>query len=512
MRLVILLIPAIAFALPPQRPEQTPPPAAQVNLNIVALDAKGQSVTDLTSADLRLWDDGKPQVIGSFRPRESYPTASVGFLPRQYSNRSGAISHATVILFDLMNMHFEDRGYVFNQLLHSLQQFEADDNLYLYLITANGTLYPVHSLPGSEGAAAEDVGPWTRDIQAKLTEAMKVTLARRPVDLAFNIDARVRTTFATLSMVAARLAAVPGRKNIVWLTHGVPISLSPAKTLNGDWVDYTPYVRQLSNTLDRADVSIYTVQMSPPGFDDNGSSDVAPAAAAPGRGSIGNDPMAGMGSEQTLDEFAKLTGGRAYMNNNIAGAIKQAVNDVKRSYLLSYAPPPENWDGKYHKIRITSTRKGVRLQARQGYFAFADQAASAKQAADSIDAAIQSPFDAAEIGLRATSTPLTTDPPGLHLEVRIDLAGVQLTQAGDTFAGQLATRFVEYQDDGAIRQSKPESLSLHFTREQRDAALKEGYALTEDLAVPAHVEKIRVIVFDAASTAIGSLTLPAGGK
>ncbi|SPF35000.1 hypothetical protein SBA4_1600021 [Candidatus Sulfopaludibacter sp. SbA4] len=215
-----------------------------------------------------------------------------------------------------------------------------------------------------------------------------------------------------------------------------------------------------------------------------------------------------MGSEETLDEFANLTGGRAYRNNDIAGAIKQAINDVKQSYVLTYAPPPGNWDGKYHKVRITCTRKGVRVQARQGYLAVAEKAASGKQADDAIEAAMLSSLDAAEIGLRGTATPLPGDPPALRVVVRIDLGDVRLTPDGDAFTGQLETRFIEYLDDGSMRQTKPASLNLHLTREQRDAAMNDGYSVTEDLAVSSHLEQIRAIVFDIGSAAIGSLSVP----
>jgi hypothetical protein len=141
------------------------------------------------------------------------------------------VPHATLILFDQLNMQFSDRGYVSNAITHALEQFESGDNLYLYLITVNGELYPVHALPGSEGDTAAKDGAWTHNIQTTLSAALRATLGQRPIEL--DIDSRVRSTFATLSVVASRLAGIPGRKTIVWLTHGVPISLSPARTLNG---------------------------------------------------------------------------------------------------------------------------------------------------------------------------------------------------------------------------------------------------------------------------------------
>jgi len=100
-----------------------------------------------------------------------------------HSNRSAAaISHATVIVFDMLNMRLEDRGFVITQTVHTLQPFESSDNLFLYLLGVDGGLYPVHRLPGTEGDTARDVA-WPSDIQSKLMEAMQVSSRQRPLDL-----------------------------------------------------------------------------------------------------------------------------------------------------------------------------------------------------------------------------------------------------------------------------------------------------------------------------------------
>jgi len=490
----------MAFALPPQRPEQPAPVASQVNLNVVAMDAKGQPVSDLTADELRIWDNGKEQKIASFRRREVRATSAASLGPRQYSNRPPGMSpHATVILFDQLNTHFADRGYVMNRLTHVLGEYEKSSNLYLYLLTEAGSLYAVRGLPTSETPAP----PWPEDIQGVLNAAVRATLTHRTIDLEVDIDARVRTTLTSLSMMAARLAAVPGRKNIVWLTHGIPISLGPNRTVDGEVIDYTPWVRELSNTLDRADVSIYAVQQSPPG------SITTDAGASTRGGAADATAPTGMGSEETLQEFARLTGGRAYENNDIAGAIKQAVNDAQESYLISYVPPAENWDGKFHKIRITCARKGVKLQARQGYFAFADQAASPRQEADAVNAAIRSPFDAAEIGLRATARMQQNgDKPAVAATIRIELGDIHLDQSGQTYTGRLSARFVAYRNDGSILQTKPTPMELRLTAEQHDSMMKRGFELNQGVDLDPKVEKLRFIVFDEVSSAIGSITIP----
>jgi hypothetical protein len=303
----------------------------------------------------------------------------------------------------------------------------------------------------------------------------------------------VHTTIDALAMIAAGLTAAPGRQSIVWISQGVPIALSPTHILTHESVDFSPFVYHLSDMLDHADVSIYGVQPSPP--------TTAPRSGA-------SIPY-GLDSEETLALFARLTGGRSY-ESNVAAAIKQAMhNATEQSYLVVYTPPPANWDGKYHKIGITCTRKGVRLETRQGYFAFADPAEFHQQQAEFVlEAVTMSPLDAAGIGLNATAEPLAGIPAVRRLVVRIDPVDVQLVQTGDSYTAQLAVRYVEYRDDGTPLKTQATSLDLHLTREQRDAAMKDGYLTAANLGIAPQVRKIRVIVLDNNSGAVGSLSIP----
>ena len=129
-------------------------------------------------------------------------------------------------------------------------------------------------------------------------------------------------------------------------------------------------------------------------------------------------------SDATLNQFADMTGGRAGVDRDIAAAITQATMDARTSYQIGYYAPEESADGKFHKLRIACTRKGVRIQAKTGYYAW-PQAPDA-EALQAIRAAITQPVDAAEIGLRAT---LVQDPGSAatrHLRVRIDANDIAL--------------------------------------------------------------------------------------
>src|ERR1035438_1323897 len=142
--------------LAPARPngqddDRHPPSAPLIKLNVAAVDARGQSVADLTREDFQVFDGGKLQHIASFHRNDIKPLHALPRAPNESSNRAGApLSRATVILFDLLNARFEDRAYAANQLVPALQHVEAGDSLFLYILTMNGTLYPVHPLPDPE--------------------------------------------------------------------------------------------------------------------------------------------------------------------------------------------------------------------------------------------------------------------------------------------------------------------------------------------------------------------------
>ena len=426
------------------------PASPVIKLNVVAVDARGQSVSDLTREEFEVFDNGKPQHIASFRRNDVKPLHVVPAASGELSNRSGTpITRATVILLDLLNATFDDRAYAVSQMIPALQRVEDSENVFLYLLTVNGTLYPVHGLPDPETAVLR-AKPWTDDIKALLDEAAKKLFRQRPMNL--TVDERVHMTYGALDALAARLADSPGRKSLIWISHGMPISIGPRSTGIGE-IDYTPLLQRLTATLDRANVAVYPVRQ--PGS-------LAPGSPAPG---ANDGPSSGMASTETLEQFAGLTGGRAYGTVDVAGAIAQAASDARMSYLIAFDPPLDKWDGKYHKLRVVSSRKGVRLQTKQGYYAFAADAHDGNQEKAAIDAAMLSPFDLAEIGLYAQLKPSGRGPHSINLEARVDAADVVLAQTGDRFAGQLAVAFAVYMAEGASEASTVEAFTPQLSAE-----------------------------------------------
>jgi VWFA-related protein len=330
---------------------------------VVAVNRKGTPVTDLTSADFQIFDEGKLQQIASFRAD---------------SGRTSVI----LIVFDLLNAIPSQRAFTSTSIVRALEPSEESDSIYLYILTNQGSFYPIHALPVARPAlllhkTTEDKmretpknAPWTREIHSLMEQAADKVVRLRPRDYR-DVGMEAGTTFRALATLGAQLTALDGNKSILWITRGVPNMLTypfgcrdfeftgesgnylagkcrdscPWLRSGNKCVDYTPFLEHFSAELDRSGTIFSSVEETGSEL----STDV--------RGSRAD----------TLLQLASLTGGRKYSSGDIKRAITESLEGARGRYRLTYeAPPP---DGKYHGIRVFCRRKGIRIQAPERYFA-----------------------------------------------------------------------------------------------------------------------------------------------
>jgi len=281
----------------------------RVTLNVVAFDGEDHVVSDLSSKDLQVTDSGKPQPIALFRRNEEHAPV--------------------VILFDLLNDSLGAQGYGADEIIRALEHLEFSDNLYFYLLTRQGDLRPVRALPNARVKLETSNVPWTEQIRPMLEAAMKSAAALRQQE----ID-NVGTTHRTIEGVSAEMAPIPGRKYLIWISHGVQITRGRGL----DRIDYSSNAAGIASKIDSEGITLNSV--------DQGSSV--------------------SGTSATFEDYANLTGGKVYYND-IAKAISETMAASRSSYMLQYDEPSN--DGKYHKVRVSCARKGIRLQVEQGYYA-----------------------------------------------------------------------------------------------------------------------------------------------
>ena len=449
------------------------PPPPLVHLYPAALDSSGQPATGLTAEDFRIADQGKSETIVFFRRPAAKAPVALG--PHEYTNRPGGVTpHSTAILFDLLNEGQSNRLETWHRLAKSVTQLAVGGQVYFYVLNLDGDLLPVLPIEPQTG----ERGPFDQELNKIMDKA---NLAR-PAGL--DREDRAKRTYHQIEIVSNQLATLPGRKDIVWITNTAP-SITNSMPCAGDWVECGLYVSHLAVTLERDHVAVN------PDYDSG-----APQPTA----------------SYDLEQMALLTGGHAYFLHDIREVVQEISRNAANEYEIAYSPPVSNWDNKFHRIRTACARKGVKLRVRERYYALPDSRSAADRQKDELTAAYQRPSDTADIGLGVKVTPTAK---GVHLDILLDTADLLLREQGGKFVGALTVVLSDRgaaETDSAGLQLRPigepavQSLALAITKERHDSGAPEEIQLEH--ATSDSVQRIRLVVMDANTNAIGSLTFP----
>jgi len=454
---------------------QAPAPGPLVRLYPVAFDANGQPVTDLTADDFKILDQTKAQTVLAFHKPRNEPTAPHDVL--EFSNRtSGVAPHATVILFDMINLSDADRQENWKALDKALPQLESGENTYFYVLNLEGALVPIHAM----GPSAAGDKTWPQGVAGAFDKVMKASSHIRQVQI--GAEEQVKRTFKALEDLANKLAAFPGRRDILWVANGLTTVPDPMLShCNGDWVECSLYVPHLGVTLTKDGVAV--------------------------------DPYVLVGNlnpdvNYNMDQMALLTGGHFYSRQDVRAVVNQVTQGSLSGYSISYDPGPDNWNSKWHRIHVACERKGVKLQLRERYYALPDSRPALERTKAVLMEAFQSPKDLAEIGLRTKISPAADGKTGIRLEIRIDPSDLRLSEQGGKYSDGLYCLISDRSATAPLGEPKVLDLKPELTAEQYKTAMKDGLLLTQDHPAGDAVREVRVIILDQSTNAVGSVTFP----
>ncbi len=138
------------------------------------------------------------------------------------------------------------------------------------------------------------------------------------------------------------------------------------------------------------------------------------------------------GGSDTLAELAINTGGRHFMQqSDPLWAVDQIVIDNGSFYTLGFYPDPIVRDGKYHDIKVTVKRPGLRVRARDRYLA--DTAVPPPSTANrDMTKALAAGLDDPSLPIRAFVAPLAPALRGLTRSLVTIELGYQTPDSGTT--------------------------------------------------------------------------------
>jgi hypothetical protein len=158
--------------------------------------------------------------------------------------------------------------------------------------------------------------------------------------------------------------------------------------------------------------------------------------------------------------------------------------------------------------RSASTRQGAKVLARQRYLlcaagseAICDGSASAHGGC--VPGRVRRcryRFAGDDFAGRAPNT--------IRVELRIDPADLLLRVNAGQYSAPITLLYSARAASGPQGEPTLAEMDLRLTREQRDAAMKEGIAISKEYPIDSATQKVRLIVLDRAADSVGSLTAP----
>jgi VWFA-related protein len=412
-----------------------------VVVDVVATDSKGEPVLDLTADDFTVLEGGKPQKISgfSFKRGNAATPASGGSNNGAFTNapRFNNATSMNVILLDGINGDFAGYAYGRDQLLKFLDTGTLTQPTALYALEQKLTLLHDFTTDTTElKALVQEFKPKGPVHVQDVYSAASPFSARKP-----SSSTTVNTmdvTITGLNSLARALAGYPGRKNLIWVSAGFPITLFPEIIYD----EATPFCHPACGNPNNLTAA------QNPSFSVGAGKDVAEAvdktANALMNAQVAVYPIDESGLQKdnhlntinTMRSLADRTGGKAFYNrNDIDVGIRTSLEDGSTYYTLEYYPENKTWDGKFRVIQIKG-RSGVNLRYRQGYYA--------------LDPLLQSK-DADKTLARNFSDSLSLDSPsatGVVFRAGIAPASTKTQQVTVNFAIDPHTLAFQHKDDG----------------------------------------------------------------
>jgi VWFA-related protein len=462
-----------------------------VEFTMVVQDRNGNPVTDLTQDEIAIMEAGRKRDVAFFRfeGAKQVPVVAASLPRGMFSNRPeyshGTPRNITAIVIDALNTAPADQLTVRAQLMQYLNTITPDTRVALYRAgeqievlhdftsdvrslyarfsnnaieapqhTGIGVTVPIPDLPEYQRELLDEHSLDIRQIanreQARLHEGSNVQIQ----------NSRSSTTLRSLEILGNHLAAIPGRKSIVWITPGTPLMSLGA---SDRWLtSYEAAMLNVARRMATQGITVYPVEafgIRPPDMQINppaqgagsGTASTAATRAAVARAAVETPKDATVSSDErrlpaSMETLAKVTGGRILRNtNDLTAGMKTAASDLRGAYSIGFYVP-QNPDNQWHTFKVHVSRPGLKVIHRQGYLGIpAHQPAEWKD--DDWRAAANNPLGSTAIRLDARFTLLTDL---LNIVVQIPAEDLQIRRINNAPVTELEVALAEKTPQGLL--------------------------------------------------------------
>ena len=525
-----------------------------VQTDVVVTDKNDQIISDLKLGDFELYDAKKRQDLKFLeyvgldtanRAEGARPTSLPSVIEGAGNTGVAAKDLKRVIAFvvDDLTMQIADLPAVRKMLLSYvndkmrdgdlvaivrviggkglLQQFTTDRQL---LRRAIASITPVaHPWAASE---VPDAARMTNPLGAQvvLDSATESTVA--PEIFSSNDESirlnRSLSAVITANLVIEGLKQIPGRKNLILITEGIPIF--EVNGTGSSFSNTSSVLMQLTDNAFRSGVVVHSLDprglRATPGvkgfqatpakssLGGNDVDDLTFGRGDPGSSSAIGGILAGGAEHLGLSTVAKFTGGETVFNtNDFEKGMDKILAHSAGYYTLAYRPT-EPLDNKFHTLEVKVRRSGAKVYFHTRYLARADKREGPRTKEEDIIAAATSPLMKNDIDV-TPNVAMKLQPNKASIDVQM-LIGANKLHFGDTPTGthQVSFDVVAFIFDSVGKRYAgiSETVNLNLTAEDYQIALSEGLAYSATTELPPGYYQVRSVVREASSGSIGTFS------
>lgn len=288
-------------------------------------------------------------------------------------------------------------------------------------------------------------------------------------------------TLGAVNFVVRGLQELPGKKIAVLFSDGFSLFTDDKK-------DNAVYLqmRRLIDQANRSSVVIYSL-------DARGLLTTGPAAA---------DSLSSVDSTQFTRQFQELldsqegisflaqgTGGFSILNSNDSDlGVRRILSDNEHYYLLGFDPDSEQWNGKFHTVKVKVKKPGLEARTRAGYFGVSENELKKpplQTREQQILSALSSPFGARDVELQMTSLFVNVPTHGSFVRslFHIDPAGLTFKEVAGGGSVQFEIATFTFDEKGAVVESRISSFSPRLNREQYQQTKLTGLETIHDVPI-----------------------------
>lgn len=510
MRALVVVAVVVTLAAAPHAYQTFRAATRLVELSVVVTDRNGRPVEGLTQADFTIRDEREPQKISFFEVRDDRAPSAASRAGRfrtttaanEYTNAvADGRGTTTVLVLDRANAGFATLRWAKQAVDNYLQRLRPGDRTALYAFDSEVRVLHDFTTDAASLRRALDLFEAKTTGQYDASQAppndsggMAVWLVDPGNAVAdYYGERRAADSFRRLELVAAHLAGIGGRKNLVWVSEAfaIPTGLGRLEVLYR--------MHRATEALSNAQTSVYPV-------DARGLIGSHSVSLSSGR--AGFTTMAS--SHPNIDTMRVVsddTGGRTFAHTNaIDASIARAVDDSRLTYVLGYYPSASRLDGSFRQVDVKVRRDGVQVRHRAGYLATAPPA-DTRGRETAIRRALAAPLQATGIGLAVAVTSVDGSQ-SVDLAIRVELDALTLERDGARWRGLADLLIAQVDRTGKGEVSDAGPISFGLSEDERSRAVVDGVRLHRRIKLDLGVHELRIVVRDPATGSVGSLVIP----